>query len=160
MTDTSSAEALRQAQICAELDDEERETLAARMGREHLEDRALLVREGEERRTLFILVKGQIDVSKSVGPHEETVYRMHPGEAAGTRAFLDGSPRKAALRAYGDTEVLTMEPDAFEALVESHPWLVYKIMRGIFRVTHGNLMRMNLESAELRNYMLRTGGLY
>jgi hypothetical protein len=33
-------------------------------------------------------------------------------------------------------------------------------MRALFRVTHTNLMRMNLESAELRNYMMKTGGRY
>jgi CRP/FNR family transcriptional regulator, cyclic AMP receptor protein len=37
---------------------------------------------------------------------------------------------------------------------------VFKVMRAIFRITHSNLMRMNLESAEMRNYLLKSGGRY
>ena len=37
---------------------------------------------------------------------------------------------------------------------------VYKVMRAIFRISHGNLMRVNLESAEMRNYLMKTGGRY
>ena len=56
--------------------------------------------------------------------------------------------------------MLTLEPDDFEALIDSHPRLVYKVMRAIFRITHSNLMRMNLESAEMRNYLMKSGGRY
>ncbi len=59
-----------------------------------------------------------------------------------------------------DSSVLTLEPDDFEALVDTHPRLVYKVMRAIFRITHTNLMRVNLERSELANYMLKTGGRY
>lgn len=85
---------------------------------------------------------------------------MRPGECAGTRAFVDGSTRKAGLRAVGATRVLTLEPEDFEALLETQPRIVYKVMRAIFRITHANLMRMNLESAELKNYVTRSQGRY
>jgi CRP-like cAMP-binding protein len=85
---------------------------------------------------------------------------MRPGECAGTRAFVDGSALKAALRWEDGSSVLTLEPDDFEDLVETHPRLVYKVMRAIFRITHTNLMRVNLERSELANYMLKTGRRY
>jgi hypothetical protein len=53
-----------------------------------------------------------------------------------------------------------LEPEDFDALVETHPRLVYKVMRAIFRITHTNLMRVNLERNELANYMHKTGGRY
>ncbi len=107
-----------------------------------------------------MLVRGNLCVCKTVGDTEETIYQMRAGECAGTRAFLDGSPRKAALRAEIDCVLLTLEPDDFEALIDTQPRLVFKVMRSLFRVTHGNLMRMNLESAEMRNYLLKSGGRY
>jgi hypothetical protein len=53
-----------------------------------------------------------------------------------------------------------LEPEDFDALVETHPRLVYKVMRALFRITHANLMRVNLEGSELRNYLLKSGGRY
>ncbi len=160
MNDINIAEALAQSALGAELADSERQVLAQRTGVQRLKVGETLVTEGEERRTLFVLAEGRLCVCKSVGGAEETVYQMRPGECAGTRAFIDGSVRKAALRAEGDVAVLTLEPEDFEALIETHPRLVYTLMRAIFRITHGNLMRMNLESAEMRNYLLKTGGRY
>lgn len=160
MTDVNKSEALKGSVLATELDDAERAVLADKMGTVALRDGETLVDENEQRRTLFILAAGHLCVCKYVGESEEMVYRMRAGECAGTRAFIDGSTRKAALRADGDCTVLTLEPEDFELLIDSHPRLVYKIMRAIFRITHGNLMRMNLETAEMRNYMLRTGGRY
>ncbi|MBK1649503.1 Crp/Fnr family transcriptional regulator [Rhabdochromatium marinum] len=144
----------------AELTDSEREALAAVMGSEQVPAGKVLVREGEDRRTLFVLAEGRLNVCKNVGGQEETVYQMRVGECAGTRAFIDGSARKAALCSETDSWVLTLEPDDFESLLETHPNVVYRVMRAIFRITHTNLMRVNLESAEMRNYLMKSGGRY
>jgi CRP/FNR family transcriptional regulator, cyclic AMP receptor protein len=159
MTELDKAGAIAGSILGTELDAEECAALAERTGVQSLRQGELLVREGEQRRTLFVLAEGRLSVCRSGGA-EDTVYQMRVGECAGTRAFVDGSERKAMLRADSDCKVLTLEPADFEALIETHPRLVYKVMRAIFRVTHANLMRMNLESAELRNYMLKTGGRY
>lgn len=151
---------LRASVLGTELDDDEARILAERMEVLEAKNGELLVDEGEERRTLVLLADGRLCVCKKVGGAEKGVYHMRPGECAGTRAFVDGSPRKAGLRAVGDCVVLTLEPEHFEALVEPNPWLVYKVMRAIFRITHANLMRVNMESSELRNYVVRTGGRY
>ena len=91
---------------------------------------------------------------------ELVVYTMSVGECAGTRAFVDRTPRKATLRSIGDSTVCTLTPDAFEALLDKHPRIVYKVMRALFRITHTNLMRMNLESQELVNYVAKIRGRY
>lgn len=160
MNQIGKLQAVSRSSLGTELDEEENRALAGRMGVLHLDDGQLLVAEGEERRTLFVLVGGRVDVIKLVGNSEVPVYQMREGECAGTRAFVDGSPRKAALRSVGKSTVLTLEPDDFESLLESHPRIVYKVMRAIFRTTHSNLMRVNLESAELKNYVTKTHGRY
>ncbi|MCF7991393.1 MAG: cyclic nucleotide-binding domain-containing protein [Thiohalocapsa sp.] len=160
MNEVNKSDVLAGSKLGTELDETERALLAEKMGVISLATSETLIREGEDRRTLFLLASGRLCVCKRVGDAEEAVYQMRPGETAGTRAFIDGSPRKAELRADTDSIVLTLEPADFEALVDSQPRLVYKVMRAIFRITHGNLMRMNLETAEMRNYMLRSGGRY
>jgi hypothetical protein len=44
--------------------------------------------------------------------------------------------------------------------VESHPRLVYKVMRAVFRMTYINLMRIDDESEQLKNYVFKAHGRY
>lgn len=160
MTHMDKTEAVGRSILGAELDAAECAALAEVMGLQPMKAGDVVVREGERRRTLFVLADGKLSVCKGEGDQEARLYQLRIGECAGTRAFLDGSERKAKLRADSDGALLTLEPEDFEKLIDSHPRLIYKVMRGLFRVTHTNLMRMNLETAELRNYMMKTGGRY
>ncbi|MEA3641275.1 MAG: cyclic nucleotide-binding domain-containing protein [Lamprobacter sp.] len=159
-TDQQKATWLQASVLAEELDASEVATLAQAMGVMRLAGQESLVVEGDARRTLFVLVDGRLDVLHDLQGTDSAVYRMSPGECAGTRAFVDGSPRKAGLRAAGDCVVLTLEPDDFEALLAEHPMLVLKVMRALFRITHSNLMRANQESDALRNYVTRSHGRY
>lgn len=143
-----------------ELEKDECQILTDVMGVRQLKDGEVLVREGEDDNTLFILTKGRLVVYSTIEGKDVPVYTMKVGECAGTRAFVDLSPRKATLIAEGDTTVYTLVPQNFEALLETHPRIVYKVMRGLFRLTHRNLMRMNVESQELANYIHKSGGRY
>lgn len=143
-----------------ELAEEECRVMAGIMGIRHLKDGELVVREGDQDSTLFVLTHGKLAVVGTVLGQELVVYTMSVGECAGTRAFVDRTPRKATLRSIGDSTVCTLTPDAFEALLDKHPRIVYKVMRALFRITHTNLMRMNLESQELVNYVAKIRGRY
>ena len=161
MNDKADYHSLRKISVCAELEDNEAKTLAALMGVRHLKDGELLVKEGEAEQTLFILATGKLAVfSADINGKANLVYTMKEGECAGTRAFVDRTPRKATLRSIGNTTVYTLTPDAFESLLDSRPRLVYKVMRSLFRVTHTNLMRMNQETEQLSNYINKTQGRY
>nr|VFK53833.1 MAG: Cyclic nucleotide-binding domain-containing protein [Candidatus Kentron sp. TUN]VFK55356.1 MAG: Cyclic nucleotide-binding domain-containing protein [Candidatus Kentron sp. TUN]VFK57099.1 MAG: Cyclic nucleotide-binding domain-containing protein [Candidatus Kentron sp. TUN] len=143
-----------------ELDIEECRTLITKMGIQRLTDGEFLVTVDNSDHTLFILMEGRIAVINDKGKDQNIMYTMKKGECAGTRAFVDRTPRKATLRSIGDTTVYTLEPNALESLLDTHPRIVYKVMRALFRITHTNLMRMNLESQQLVNYISRTKGRY
>jgi CRP/FNR family transcriptional regulator, cyclic AMP receptor protein len=160
MTQLDKAAAVARSILGTELDAGECAALAGKMGVQAMKEGEVVVREGESRRTLFILADGKLSVCTGEDDKETHLYQLRIGECAGTRAFIDSSERKGRLHADTDGAILTLEPEAFESLIETHPWLVYKVMRALFRVTHTNLMRMNLESTELRNYMMKTGGRY
>lgn len=120
----------------------------------------MLADEGSNDRHLFLLARGGLEVLTLQHGEQTHIYAMAPGEFAGTRAFIDGTPRSASLKAQEDSVVYCLEPGPFETLIESNPRLVYKIMRAIFRITHLNLMRMNREAQELANYVYKIGGRY
>ncbi len=160
MTQKAQCEPIVDSSLGHELEKNECEVLATIMGVRQLKDGEILVKEGQDDNTLFLLIAGKLEVRSAIDGKDTKVYTMKLGECAGTRAFVDLAPRRATLKAVGDTTVYTMEPKAFEALIESHPKVVYKVMRGLFRLTHMNLMRMNVETKELSNYIHKTGGRY
>jgi CRP-like cAMP-binding protein len=160
MSETPKCEALVDSTLGQELEKGDCDILTTVMGVRHLEDDEKLVTEGDKDNTLFILTEGKLAVIGNIEGNEMVVYTMKTGETAGTRAFIDRAPRRATLRAVGKATVYTLKPDAFESLLENHPRIVYKVMRALFRLTHSNLMRMNLESQQLSNYINKTGGRY
>lgn len=160
MPDKVECQKVINSSLGQELDFDECQVLANCMKVSSLKDHELAISEGGKAHTLFLLVEGKLAVINDNNGEEEVVYTMSPGECAGTRAFVDRSPRKATLRAIGDATVYTLEPDDFEGLLDSHPRVVYKVMRALFRITHSNLMRMNQETQQLANYINKTGGRY
>ncbi len=160
MTQNTECKILMNSLLGQDLDAGECEVLLGLMGRRQLQDGEDLVKEGDTGRTLYILASGKVTVNSKVAGKEMTLYSMKVGECAGTRAFVEMAPRQATLRAAGNASVLALEPDAFEALLDAHPRIVYKVMRGLFRQTHANLMRMDAESQQLSNYITKTGGRY
>jgi CRP-like cAMP-binding protein len=85
---------------------------------------------------------------------------MEPENTRPRQSTTDRAPCKATLRAVGSATVYTLEPDAFNSLLQAHPGIVYKVMQALFRITHTNLVRMNQESRELTNYITKIRGRY
>ncbi len=160
MSDKLEPNNIRTSALGAELHEDEAKTLAGIMDAQRLKDGELLSTEGGAANTLYLLAEGKLTVISNIDDVDQPVYTMTAGECAGTRAFVDRTPRKATLRAAGNAVVYTLEPDAFESLLEQHPRIVYKVMRALFRITHTNLMRMNQESQQLSNYINKTHGRY
>ena len=161
MSNKADYRLIGKSSVCSEITEEEAKTLAAIMGVRQLRDGELIVSEGEADQTLYILASGKIGViSAAPDGTQNLVHTMTAGECAGTRAFVDRSPRKATLRAVGDATVYMLTPAAFDTVVDAHPRLAYKVMRALFRVTHANLMRMNQETQQLSNYINKTQGRY
>ncbi len=160
MTKAAEGSKVRLTKLGDELEKQEADALASVMGVAQMRDKDVLVNENDSNTTLFILIDGRLEVLSRIEGEDVPVYTMSPGECAGTRAFVDRRPRKATLRAVGDTTVYTLEPEKFESLLTAHPRVVYKVMRALFRITHRNLMRMNQETQQLTNYINKTHGRY
>lgn len=161
MSEMADFKLVRNSAVGTELTEDKAKLLAAKMGMRHLKDGEFLVKEGEADQTLFVLAAGKLLVtSKDADGMEQTVYTMKEGECAGTRAFVEQSPRKAPLQAVGASTVYTLAPKDFELLLVAQPRVAFKVMRALFRVTHANLARMNLESAQLTNYISKSQGRY
>lgn len=157
MREKANYEIVKASGLGTDLDDFECKVLADIMLVEHLTDNEVLVGEGEQNHALFLLAEGSLTVTSMVNGIEDNVYTMKAGECAGTRAFIDREPRRVTLRAEGSATVYCLEPVAFENMLCAYPRLVYHVMRSLFRITHLNLMRMNIEADQLKQYIGRFG---
>jgi CRP/FNR family cyclic AMP-dependent transcriptional regulator len=111
---------------------------------------------------LYVLAHGDIEVKIKSDDGEFVIHVLKPGDLAGMITFVGGAAEQisAMLYAVGATKVLSLERDKFESLINSHPMIVYRVMRGVVRNLHGIVRRTNSQSAELINYIYRANGRY
>ncbi len=161
MSEQPDYRVIRESPLGQELSEEECRTLAHVMSIRQLKDGDVLVHEGEANTSMHIVTGGKLAVTTTTEAGETvTLYVLKTGEFAGTRAFVDRTPRKATLRAVGESEVYVLDPEPFEALLGEHPHLVFGVMRAIFRTVHNTLMRIDMENAQLLNYINKQHGRY
>ena len=145
----------------AELEADEIKALAGVISIKHLKENEILIREGTTDDALHIVISGRLAATRNTGGDEfVTLHTLHEGDMAGAMGFIDGTDHSATLRALCDTDVYTLERAAFESLLQSHPNLVYKVMRSIIRSVHATLMRMNRQFVEMNNYIMKEHGRY
>jgi len=154
---------LRTSAITEELSDAEIEILSGLFEVQDYKSGDIIVKPGDQAQdNLYILAHGDIEVKIQSGGEQTIIHVLKPGDLAGIITFVGGaaSDISATLCAVGNTKVLSMARSEFEKLVNSHPMIVYKVMRGVVRNVHGIVRRVNTQSAELSNYIYRIHGRY
>ncbi|MFZ5502003.1 MAG: Crp/Fnr family transcriptional regulator [Pseudomonadota bacterium] len=154
---------LRISAVTEELNDSEIEILGTLFEIKEFNAGDVIVSPGDEQPdNLYILAHGSIDVKITSDGEESTIHVLKPGELAGIISFAGGGAKHvtATLCAAGKTQVLSMPRAKFETLINTHPMIMYRVMRGVIRNVHGIVRRMNTQSVELSNYIYRTGGRY
>ena len=154
---------LRNSPITEELSDAEVEIIERLFEVQDYKSGEIIVKPGDKQPdNLYILAHGDIEVKIESGHEESIIHVLKPGDLAGIITFVGGaaSDISATLYAVGKTKVLSMARAEFEKLINSHPMIVYKVMRGVVRNVHGIVRRVNSQSAELSNYIYKTHGRY
>ena len=159
MNDT--AKLLEHSPLGAELSDAETDLLAGLMVGRVLDDGDFLLEDGASDDCLYVILTGKAEVVKKTGADDfVSLAVLREGELAGELSFIDGTPHTVGIRALSDMHVLTLEREAFEGVIETHPKLVYKVMRAVARSAHRIVHRMNREFVELNNYIFKQHGRY
>ena len=77
----------------------------------------VLFREGDQDYHLFVVLDGEVRVTKQVGT-EETLLAVHePGEFTGEISMLTGGPAIATGRSVGAVRLVRLAPDTFRRLI-------------------------------------------
>jgi CRP-like cAMP-binding protein len=154
-------ETLRGSPISANLDDEQCRLLADIATFRSLATDEVLMAEGRVDNMLHVITDGMLAVTKDAGGGEWTTLAiLRVGDLAGELGFIDGRPHSATLRAVGDTEVFSFDREKLEEVLETHPWVVYRLMQTIIQAVHGIVRRMNSQYVEMSNYITKQHGRY
>lgn len=93
-----------------------------------------LLHQGDRGDTLMILLSGSARVSMVATNGREIILDYaDPGSVLGEIAMLDGGERTASVVAVGEGQYLKLTARAFEAFVERHPAMAWRLLREMAR---------------------------
>jgi signal transduction histidine kinase len=91
---------------------------------------ATVVREEEVGQTFFIIVEGEVEVTKQVEGQTERVLQRHgPGDFFGEMALIETLPRTATVRTVTPSTLLELSKDDFDAVLSQQPAMALSVMR-------------------------------
>jgi signal transduction histidine kinase len=131
-------EALRATPIFEEVPEEQLRHLAAQAIPMSLEAGEYLIIEGDQADDMFVVVSGELDVTKRSGGSDVPLARVGPGAIQGELAALARGTRMASVRAATKAEVLRIPYQAVRDLLSGGP----DAALGIIRTVIGRLRGM------------------
>ena len=131
-----TSDLLKNVPLFADIPDAELATIAKRAADIQLRTNDWLIQEGEVP-SFFILLSGQLTVTKLVGGVERVLTTYEPGNFAGELPLLLGSPALASLRATEPSRVCRLHENDFRELIAACPRLNQQLLRTMAtRINH------------------------
>ncbi|HNW91645.1 MAG TPA: cyclic nucleotide-binding domain-containing protein [bacterium] len=121
---------LRQVKQFAAFTDEELTALADLVRERSFLAEELIISEGELGNDLFVLLKGQVAVTRIMARGEQMqVGMVNEGEIFGEMSFLDRKPRTASVKTLKPCRTLVISRDKFEQLYQSNLLMYARFLR-------------------------------
>jgi CRP-like cAMP-binding protein len=109
------------------LEDSDVEWIVANGTQDRLAKNAVLIREGEPIKSLYILLDGELGVSAG----DKEVATLFSGEIIGEISFVDARPPLATVTARRDSRVLAMSRTALQSKLEGDPRFASRFYRAL-----------------------------
>ncbi len=103
--------------VFRDLPREEISTLVADLQTVEVEPGTVIVRQGAPADKFFVIVEGEVEVTREDGGERRTLARLKRGQFFGEMAILRDAPRAATVEAVAPTTLFAMERDSFRTLV-------------------------------------------
>jgi signal transduction histidine kinase len=135
---------IRRVPLFAELTDADLELLARAARRFAASTGEVVIEEGAPGGSLFVVLDGELEVSKREGDRDVVLAARQAGEVLGEMSLLQQTPRTASARATRRTDLLEIGPEAFRTVLESDPAVASSILRtmaGRLRSTEASLVQ-------------------
>jgi len=123
---------------------------------------ALIIHEGEAGTSVFIMEKGEVEITKRLGivldgevPRERIIIRLKADEGVcfGEMALLENEPRSATVTAATECQLWEIGRDEFMALIEQNRDLGCKILLRLAQLLSRHLRKTNQDMVKLTTAM-------
>jgi CRP-like cAMP-binding protein len=124
-------EELRQVALFVDLSDEELGQLYAMSRTVSLNPGELLFEEGSQGDALYVILDGELEVTRRQDPEDVVLAVRRSGEFIGEMSLLDQAPRSASVRALRESHLLEISQAAFQTLLSRSASASSKILRTV-----------------------------
>lgn len=84
-----------------------------------------LIREGEKSKDVYLILSGNVIVTKEVNTINKVLAILGPGEIVGEMSFFEETTRSASCIADDEVVTIVFSPDTFSDIYKAHPrWLI------------------------------------
>lgn len=90
---------------------------------------AVLFREGEPGKEMYVVQSGRVNVSKKVGDVEKILAALGPGEFLGEMSILNNRPRSATATCAEDSKLLVIDGKTFEAMIRGNAEIAIRMIK-------------------------------
>ena len=145
---------LREIAFFEDFEDAELDVIAGIATKKDFNTGDTVFKDGEEGHSLYVIAKGEVKVCKTApGGELFTLTILKDGDIFGEMSFLDGRAHSATMVAISHLETYDIEKPDFDAIIDKHPRVTYKLMCNIVFTVHSIVRGMNTKYMEMINYM-------
>jgi len=90
---------------------------------------AVLFREGEPGKEMYVLQSGVVRITRTVRGARKLLATLGPGEFFGEMAIISSRPRTATAEVVSDARVLVIDAQTFETMVRSNAEIAVRLIR-------------------------------
>ena len=146
-----SKDFLRRLELFADLSEADLDWLSAQAEPFALESGEILIEEGAPGDEAFIVIEGELEITKKSDRQNIVIAIREPGEVIGEMALLDQAPRMATVRAIRASKLLKIRGETFQQLLSQNPSATLSILRTVSRRLRQNeaLLRQSEKMAAL-----------
>ena len=122
---------LRKIPLFADLSEEDLERLYKMAETVSIPAGELVLREGDQGDSLFVVLDGELEVTKRQGSQDVLLALYKPGQFFGEMALLEQAPRSASVRTLQESRLLVISQVAFQTLLSCSPSAPLKILHTV-----------------------------
>lgn len=116
----------------------------AQESRREFNDGDVIFMEGDDSREMYVVVEGEVTVTKKSKNGDVTLAILKKGDFVGEMSLLESLPRSASARARGKTRLLAIHPGGFLLKIRRDPTFAFEMLQSLsrrIRITNDNLMK-------------------
>ena len=123
---------LEQVPLFSGLDADKLEAIERLAVRKRYLRNTILIEQGDEANTLYLLVSGRVKIYMPGEDAKEVVFReIGPGSYVGELAILVGGTRSASVKTLEDSDFLVLTQRSFNQIITDHPQIALTLLRDL-----------------------------